>query len=168
MYVDADFAGLYGTEDNNDPVCVISMTGYVLFLGGCLISWHSKFQTEIALSTLEAEYIALSTGMRELLPQMELLQEIGTRMGLSYTQPIILNSNVFEDNNGDLHLAEAPKILPRTKHIAVKYHFFWDKIGEEKGILLEKVERENQIADIFTKGLTSQLYEPLRQKLMGW
>ena len=162
MYVDADFAGLYGTEDKDDPVCVKSRTGYVLFLGGCPTSWSSKLQTEIALSTLEAEYIALSTGMKELLPQRELFQEIGNKMGLSYTQPMILNSTIFEDNNGALQLAQAPKISPRTKHIAVKYHFFRDKIGEDKGILLKKIESINQIADLFTKGLTSQLCEPLR------
>ena len=143
MYVDADFAGLYGIENKDDPVCVKSRTGYVLFLGGCPISWSSKLQTEIALSTLEAEYIALFTGMRKLFHQRELFQEIGNKMGLSYTQPIILNSSVFEDNNGALQLAQAPKISPRTKHIAVKYRFLCDKIGEDKGILLKKVGTEN-------------------------
>ena len=140
----------------------------MLLLGGCPISWSLKLQTEIALSTLEAEYIALSTRMRELHPQRELFQEIGNKMGLSYIQPMILNSTIFEDNNGALQLAQVPKISPRTKHIAVKYHFFRDKIGEDKGILLKKVESVNQIADLFTKGLTSQLFEPLRKKLMGW
>ena len=168
MYADADFAGLYGVENEQDPVCVKSRTGYVLFLGGCPISWCSKLQTEIALSTLEAEYIALSQAMRELLPQRELLQEIGDRMGLSYTQPTILHSSVFEDNNGALQLAQSPKISPRTKHIAVKYHFFRSHIGEDKGILITRVESENQIADMFTKGLAAQSFEPLRKKLMGW
>ena len=59
MYADADFAGLYGIEHEQDPVCVKSRTGYVLFLGGCPISWTSKLQTDIAFSTLEEEYIAL-------------------------------------------------------------------------------------------------------------
>ena len=132
MYADADFAGLYGVEQEQDPVCVKSRTGYVLFLGGCPISWSSKLQTEIALSTLEAEYIALSQAMRELLPQRELLQEIGDKMELSYTHPLILNSSMFEDNNVALQLAQTPKISPRTKHIAVKYYFFRSHVGEDR------------------------------------
>jgi hypothetical protein len=59
-YVDADFAGLWNHEDDQDPVCVKSRTGYVITLGGCPVLWVSKLQTEIALSTLESEYIALS------------------------------------------------------------------------------------------------------------
>ena len=102
MYVDADFAGLYDVEDHDDPICVKSRTGYVLILGGCPISWASKLQTEIALSTLEAEYIALSTAMRELLPQRELLKEIGKKMKLDFVLPSIVHSTVFEDNNGAL------------------------------------------------------------------
>ena len=168
MYVDADFAGLYDVEDHDDPICVKSRTGYVLMLGGCPISWASKLQTEIALSTLEAEYIALSTAMRELLPQRELLKEIGKKMKLDFVLPSIMHSTVFEDNNGALTLASSPKISPRTKHIAVKYHFFRDKIGVDKGIILEKIDTQNQVADIFTKGLPAQLFEPLPKKLVGW
>ena len=79
-----------------------------------------------------------------------------------------MHSTVFEDNNGALQLAQSPKISPRTKHIAIKYHFFHDKIGEDKGILLKKVESEHQIANLFTKGLTIQVFVPLRRLLMGW
>ena len=59
-YIDVDFAGLYGVEDKQDPVCVKSHTGYVLTLGTCPLIWVSKLQTEVALSMTEAEYIALS------------------------------------------------------------------------------------------------------------
>ena len=62
---------------------------------------------------------------------------------------------IFNDNNGVLGLVKVYKLTPRTKHIAVKYHFFRDKIGEDKGILLKKVTTKKQIADLFTKGLTS-------------
>ncbi len=63
LYVDADFAGLWSYEHDQDPVCVKSRTGFVITLGTCLVMWVSKLQTEIALSTLEAEYIALSMAM---------------------------------------------------------------------------------------------------------
>jgi hypothetical protein len=75
-YVEADFAGLWNYESDQDPVCVRSRTGYVITLGGCPVIWVSKLQTEIALITLEAEYIALSTSMRDLLPMRQILSEI--------------------------------------------------------------------------------------------
>ena len=55
LYCDADYAGLWKYEDDQDPVCVKSRTGYVVTLGGCPIHWTSKLQQELALSTLEAE-----------------------------------------------------------------------------------------------------------------
>ena len=130
-----------------------------MFLGGCPISWTSKLQTEIALFTIEAEYITLSQAMKELRPQRELLQEIVDKMKLAYTQALILHSSVFKDNNGALQLAQSPKVSPITRNIAVKYKFFRSNIGEDKGILLTRIESNYQIADMFTKGLTIQ---------MGW
>ena len=156
---DADFAVLYGIEREQDPVCVTSRTGYFLFLGGCPISWTSKLQTEIALFTLEADYITLYPAMKELRPQRELLQEIVDKMNLAYTKALILHSSVFKDNNGALQLAQSPKVSPITRNIAVKYEFFRSNISEDKGILLTRIESNNQIADMFTKGLTIQ---------MGW
>lgn len=67
-YVDANFAGTYGYKDDQDPICVKSRTGFVLTLGGCPIAWSSKLQSEIALSTNKAKYIALSQALRDLLP----------------------------------------------------------------------------------------------------
>ncbi len=60
-YPDADFAGLYSYEDNNDPVCIHSCTGYVITVAGCPIYWSYKLQTETATSTMEAKVIALSS-----------------------------------------------------------------------------------------------------------
>lgn len=155
-------------EDDQDPVCVKSRTGYVFTLAGCPISWSSKLQTEIALSTLEAEYIALASAMREFLPLRRLLKEFGKTMDLQLEEKGLLHSVVFEDNNGALALATAPKLTPRTKHIAVKYHFFKDHIGESKGIKIVKIESEFQKADIFTKGLPQEDFERIRGLLMGW
>jgi hypothetical protein len=153
LYVDADFAGLWNYEDDQDPVCVKSRTGYTITLGGCPVIWVSKLQTEIALSTLESEYIALSTAMHDLVPMRRLLQEMGKMMHLGFAQPALVHSTIFEDNNGALGLAQAPKLTPRTKHIGVKYHWFKSHISPEEGIVIKKVESEFQKADIFTKGL---------------
>ncbi len=167
-YVDADFAGLWNHEESQDPICVKSRTGYVFTLGGCPLVWSSKLQTEIALSTLEAEYIALSQSMRELIPLRAILQEVGTKLNLDFAQPIIMHSTVFEDNNGALGLASSPKMTPRTKHIGVKYHFFRSKIGEDKGIRIQKIESVKQKADCFTKGLLDQTFQYIRKILQGW
>ena len=75
-YVDADFAGSYIYDDNQNPSSVKSRTGYLVKYAGCPISWKSKLQTEIALSTTEAEYIALSTAARDLIPMRGLILEI--------------------------------------------------------------------------------------------
>jgi hypothetical protein len=167
-YCDADFAGLYNVEHHQDPVCVKSRTGFCLTLGDCPLLWVSKLQTEIALSTTEAEYIALSQAIRELLPMRALFQEVGTTLKLKCANPTILHSTVFEDNNGALSLATSPKISPRTKHIAVKYHHFRSKIGSDKGIIIQRVDTKEQKADIFTKGLGAQQFDYIRRLVMGW
>ena len=64
LYVNADFAGIYTSEDKTDPISVKGRTGILLTFGNIPIFWISKLQPEIVLSTLEAEYIALSQGMR--------------------------------------------------------------------------------------------------------
>jgi hypothetical protein len=78
-----------------------------------------------------------------------------------------MHSKIFEDNNGALQLARSPCITPRTKHYAIKYHFFKHHV-ERKEIKLFKIDTKKQLADIFTKGLVVVLFELLRRALMGW
>ena len=167
-YVDADFAGLWNYENDQDPVCVKSRTGYVMTLGGCPIQWSSKLQTEIALSTTEAEYIALSQAMRELLPLRRLLLEIALAMELPGVKDSVIKSTVFEDNNGAIATAKSVKMTPRTKQIAVKYHFFKSHISDESGISLDKIDTNLQKADILTKGMAPQKFVEMRTILCGW
>ena len=75
-FVDADFAGGWNKADAIDAGTVMSRTGYVLTYAGCPLTWCSKLQSEIALSTTEAEYIALSQALREVIPLITLLNEI--------------------------------------------------------------------------------------------
>ena len=75
-FVDADFAGSWNANDAQNPENVLSRTGFVIMYAGCPIHWMSKLQTEIALSTTEAEYIALSQALRDVIPMMALLAEI--------------------------------------------------------------------------------------------
>jgi len=165
-YADADFASLWGQEDDQDPVCVRSRTGFVLEFAGCPLMWTSKLQTEIALSTTEAEYIALSQSMREVIPTWCMLQEVLQHFGVEFAGSFT-HSTVFEDNSGALVLATAPKMNSRTKHIAVKYHHFRDHV--QKGtIKIVKVKSDGQKADIFTKGLGPVKFPKIRKLLMGW
>ena len=94
--------------------------------------------------------------------------EIGEKLGSDYCKLFMIHSKVFEDNNGALGLAESPKMNPKTKHIEFKYHWFKEHIGKDQGIALIKIESENQKADIFTKGLTLDLFRRIRKILLGW
>ena len=179
-YSVADFAGLWNVEDSQDPVCVKSRTGYVITLANCPLVWASKLQTEIACSTLESEYIALSTAIRELIPIRCVLQEVGNTLSLPFTQPSIVQSTCFEDNNGALGLANSPKLTPRTKHIAVKMHFFKSylrlspcgtgsaPVPTMPPLRIQRIDSAEQKADIFTKGLPEATFISIRKLLMGW
>jgi hypothetical protein len=85
-FVDADFAGLWNVENVQDPVCVKSRTVYVLTLGGRPLIGVSKLQTEIAMSTVEAEDIALSQSMRDLIPMRLTLAAIGRELRLDFAK----------------------------------------------------------------------------------
>eukprot|EP00957_Ditylum_brightwellii_P120528 9195692-Ditylum_brightwellii.AAC.1 len=63
VYVDASFAGEWNSENSEEPTSALSRTGYIIKYAKCLIVWTSKLQTEITLSTIEAEYVALSKAM---------------------------------------------------------------------------------------------------------
>ena len=165
-HVDAGFAGAWDQADSDNPENVLSRTGYIISYAGCPIIWCSKLQTEIALSTAEAEYIALSQAMREVLPLMELLKEVDLVFKLHLPKPKI-HCKVFEDNNSCIAMAEAVKFSPRTKHIALKYHHF-RRFVKDLTIKIFPIDTKEQTADIFTKPLDEALFVHLRKKLMGW
>ena len=164
-YCDADFAGLYGVEDDADPISVKSRSGFVIMYDGCPVVWKSKLQSLIALSTLEAEYISLSQCMRELIPLRRVLGDIAGAFNLDI-KVSLAHSKVFEDNDGALTLANAPQMTPRTKHIALRYHHFREEVRAGRVHVLP-IASIDQIADIFTKGLKNN-FANLRMKLMGW
>jgi hypothetical protein len=141
--------------------------GYVLRYAGCPMHWASKMQTEIALSTTEAEYIALSQSMREVLPIMWLMQEAHDNGIPVLTTPPKIHCKVFEDNAGAIEIAKVPKMRPRTKHLNIKYHHFREEV--KKGtVSIYHVGTTDQIADIFTKPLDERLFIKLRERIMGW
>lgn len=168
-FPDADFAGLYNHEDSQDPHCVRSRTGYVILVAGCPVLWKSKLQTEIALSTMEAEYVALSQACKDLFPLLDMVKELSNAVGVPVDEDTNMHVQVHEDNVGALTLGrlEPKRMTPRSKHYAIKYHWFREQIGP-RNIKLVKVETRDQLGDIFTKGLGGVPFRHLRLKLMGW
>ena len=167
-YVDADFAGGFKDSDPTDPQSCLSRTGYVIMCANCPILWSSKMQTTIALSTTEAECVALSTALRDVIFLMELVKEFE-----KYGAPIpksdspTVHCRVFEDNVGALELATQHKLRPRTKHIAAQYHHFRHCVQTNQ-IKIQHIKTNDQIADIFTKPLPRPTFEYLRKLLLKW
>lgn len=172
MYVDANFAGTWNKEFLHLLDCVLSRTGFVILYHGCPIHWGSKLQSAIALSTNEAEYIALSMSARKLIPIWRVLRELTLhsplRCCLSHQPGHLPPSTIFEDNA--FCIAFAMKDIhhkPRMKHISLKYHHFKDYV--QIGTLqIVKVPTASNIADIFTKPLNQALHEHLQFTMMGW
>ena len=116
---------------------------------------------------MEAEYIALSTSLRSLLPLKTLVAEVAASLLDDPTFLTSTYSSVFEDNNGALLLAQSPQITPRSKHTAVPYHFFREHVANGT-LQIHKVASEINPADLFTKGLDRIKFQALRKLLMGW
>jgi hypothetical protein len=165
-YVDADFAGTWTIGTSEDPSSVKSRTGYVTTFASCPVLWTSKLQTEVALSTTEAEYIALSQSARDLIPMRGLLHELSKATKLIVGSTITY-STIFEDNKGCVELANAPRMRPCTRHIGLKYHHFRSHI-ENGSISISWIDTKHQLADIFTKPLSASSFLPLRHSLLGW
>ncbi len=117
---DSDFSGLWNKEFTPvDPTTAKSQSGWIIFYAGCPVSWASKLQSQVALSTTEAEYIAMSQALPNVIPVMNLIQEMREQeFQVICTKPYV-NCKVFEDNSGALEIARLPKLRTRTKHINV-------------------------------------------------
>jgi hypothetical protein len=173
-YVDSDFVGFFASEDRHNPMCTKSITGYVLLFSGVPILWVSKMKTQIDLSTMEAEYIALSQSMIDLLPVREILKEIKNHMlgEFDFSQKYssrskafkyatgeeeISQSTVYEDNAACLHMARMPKLSPSTKHIAIPLHWYRSKVLY-LSIEIQAIRKDQQWADQYTKGLCAEKF----------
>lgn len=168
VYADADFSGEWNKLNAPfDPSTAKSRSGYIINFAKCPIVWSSKIQTQIALSTTEAEYIALSQSLREGIPLMELVKELRNKKIISVSEKAHIYCRCFEDNSGALELARTPKLRPRTKHINIIYHHFRSFVA--KGLVkIYPIESEEQLADILTKPLPQNQFQYLRKKFMMW
>jgi len=121
-----------------------STTGYIFVFCGGPISWQSRKQPTVALSTMEAEYMALSDGIHELLSRMYYI----TELGISLIQPTI----TFTDNQAAIALADGEGDYRRAKHINIRYHFIRDHLLRGT-VEINYIPSEKQPADFLTKAL---------------
>ena len=147
-YSDADWAG-----DQDDRH---STTGNVFMLGGGAISWISKKQSVVALSTAEAEYIALSSATQEVIWLRRLL----TDLHLPENGP----TKIWEDNQGAIAISKNPVAHGRTKHIDIRHHFVREAVCN-KVVDVKYCPTEVMVADIFTKALPRDRFERLRGQI---
>jgi hypothetical protein len=125
VYADADFYGSWNKATAPQDISTAkSRTGYIVKFAACPIVWTSKLQTQIALSTTEAEYISLSQYTREAIPLMQLVREINEKDITTYSDVPKVYCKAFEDNIGSLEIARTHKMRPHTKQINLVYHHF--------------------------------------------
>lgn len=171
-HVDADFAGNWNLQDAEDPGGVISRTGFILTFADVPVLWKSVKQDMIALSTMESECIALSTAMRRLIHLRGLLGDICDKFDLKYSDRISTLSTVFEDNRAAKLLAttDPPRLTPRSKHMALRYHWFRSHLGVSKGSGIQIVDVASKLnkADFCTKALARDAFVANRLAVCGW
>ena len=130
-----------------------STSGYLFTLSGAAISWRSKKQTCVALSTAEAEYIALASAAQEAIWLKQLTNDLKNESSDATT--------IYEDNQSTICMSKHPQFHGRSKHIAIKYHFIREQVGNNT-VELKYCRTNDMVADMLTKGLSAQQFTKLR------
>ncbi|KAA3467751.1 Integrase, catalytic core [Gossypium australe] len=147
-YCHADYAGDHDTRR--------STTSYVFKFGSGKISWCSKRQPTVSLSTTEAEYKAIAMAAQESRWLVQLVEDFHQKVDYAIT--------LYCDNQSTIRLAENPVFHARTKHVEVHYHFVREKMLQDE-IELSYVKTDNQVANLFTKGLSTTKLEEFCSQL---
>ena len=153
---------LVGYSDSNwaaDKDTRRSTTGYVFTIGCGASSWSSRLQPTVALSTAEAEYMALSCAVQEAVYLRRLLKSLGYEQ----QQP----TPIFEDNQACIAMTANPVLHQRTKHIDIRYHFTRERVISGD-VDIQYVATNYQLADILTKPLLRLKLERFRGPILGY
>jgi len=150
-FSDSDWAGLDVDiiDQHSRNLRRRSITGNIFSLAGGPITWHSHTQKTIALSSTEAEYMALSDASRQAVWLKSLLLEIGFNTG-----PVTLAG----DNQGSIFIAQNSVTERRSKHIDIRYHYVREKILDGE-VELRFIPGTENPADILTKSLAREKFE---------
>ena len=140
-FVDSDFAG--DGDKGRSP------TRYLFSIGGCAISWKSTLQATVALSTTEAEYMALAEAIKEVIWLKGLFIELGQEQD---------DFVVHCGSQSAIHLSKDQMFRERTKHINVRYHFIREVIADGE-IQVIKIGTANNSNDMMTKPLPPTKFE---------
>ncbi len=118
---------------------------------------------------MEAEYVALSTLCQNLFPLINLTNKLCAALQVKMHTETQMHIKIDKDNVGVLTLGklEPRRMTPRSKHYAVKYHWFREHISP-RNIQLVIISSSDQLGDLFMKGLSRVLFQGLRKQLMGW
>jgi hypothetical protein len=149
-FVDADFA-------SSDIDSRRSVTGYIVFFNGGIISWKSSLQRRTSSSSTEAEYRALHDACRECVWLTRILDELG----YAHTSPIIM----FEDNTSTIAATQNPVAHSKLKHLETVYHQIRDFIADGK-VSVTHIETEYQLADLLTKNQPVQRHHQLTNSII--
>jgi len=144
-YSDVDYAGCLDTRR--------STTGYVLIKNGAAITWNTQRQQSVALSTMEAEFMAVCAATKEVMWVKQLLSDTNI-----YTDNSLM---LYIDNQSAISFIKNCNSHKRTKHIEVRSNFIKEKY-QAKYIDIKYVPTESQISDICTKALPKVRFEKLR------
>ena len=135
-FVDADYGGCRDTRR--------STSGYVFMMAGGAVTWSSKRQASVALSTVEAEYVAMSRCAQQMVWMQSWLDEVE----IEHSLPGLIKG----DNRGAIALTKNTRDHGKVKHINIRHHYIRELL-ESNTIAVEQVPSENNLADLFTKPL---------------
>ena len=135
-YVDADYGGCRDTRR--------STSGYVFTMAGGAVTWSSKRQATVALSTVEAEYVAMSRCAQQMAWMQTWLDEVEVK----HDMPGIIKG----DSRGAIALAKNTKDHGKIKHIDIRHHYLRELV-KSGSILFEQIPSADNVADLFTKPL---------------
>ena len=140
-----------------------SYSGYIILLGGAAVSWCSQKQRSVAVSTTEAEYMALSLTSRQLVWIKQGLDQL--RQSVKYSVTSKEGAEVdylLGDNQGSLEFAKNPHINHRSKHIDIHHHFVRERL-EAGDFSIVYIPTADNLADILTKHLPKPRHHALAE-----
>ncbi|GJS62213.1 retrotransposon protein, putative, ty1-copia subclass [Tanacetum coccineum] len=152
-----NITGFVDSDYTKNPDKGRYITSYAFLVHGCVVSWKAMLQHVMALSTTEAEYMALTEAVKEVIWLRGLLEELGVELN---------TVEVNCDNQGAFHLSRNHVFHERTKHINVRYHFIREVL-ETKTVKVLKVGTEHNATDALTKvcmtrSSTKELFTPFK------